>query len=117
MIVACLMAAPSSQVLPLLIALFLLGLGWNFAYVGGSTLLADQLSPTERAKTQGFNDLLLGLASATGSLGSGLVFASAGYGTMSLVGAGAALVPLGTVAWWLAAGRSMAARREAPAGD
>ena len=64
MILSCLMAAPSTNLLPLMVALFLLGLGWNFAYVAGSTLLADQLSPPERAKTQGFNDLLLNLASA-----------------------------------------------------
>src|SRR5512136_873662 len=64
MILSCLMAAPSISLVPLLIALFLLGLGWNFAYVAGSTLLADQLLPGERAKTQGFNDLLLNLASA-----------------------------------------------------
>lgn len=117
MIVSCLMAAPSTEVLPLGVALFLLGLGWNFAYVGGSTLLSDQLSPEERAKTQGFNDLLLGLASATGSLGSGLVFASAGYGAMSLVGAAAAVVPLATIGWWLAAGRPVGARQRATAGD
>ncbi len=58
LILSCLMAGPSINLLPLAIALFLLGLGWNFAYVAGSTLLADQLSPGERAKTQGFNDLL-----------------------------------------------------------
>ncbi|HWT77354.1 MAG TPA: MFS transporter, partial [Candidatus Methylomirabilis sp.] len=53
LIVSCIMAAPAVSLLPLTAALFLLGLGWNFAYVGGSTLLADQLSPGERAKTQG----------------------------------------------------------------
>ncbi|MBP2671707.1 MAG: major facilitator superfamily 1, partial [candidate division NC10 bacterium] len=47
MILSCLMAAPSISLVPLLAALFLLGLGWNFAYVAGSTLLADQLSPGE----------------------------------------------------------------------
>jgi MFS family permease len=57
MIVSCLMAAPSTGLVALMVALFLLGLGWNFAYVAGSALLADQLSPGERAKTQGFNDL------------------------------------------------------------
>jgi MFS family permease len=116
MIFACLMAAPSTGVLPLLIALFLLGLGWNFAYVAGSTMLSDQLSPAERAKTQGFNDLLLGLASATGSLGSGVVFAFAGYGAMSLVGGAAALVPIAAAGWWHAAGRH-AAQKQAAAQD
>jgi MFS family permease len=105
LILSCLMAAPSAGLLPLLIALFLLGLGWNFAYVAGSTLLADQLSPTERAKTQGFNDLLLGFAAAAGSFGSGLVFAVGGYGILGVAAASAALVPLGLAVWWQMRGR------------
>ena len=93
--------------LPLGVALFLLGLGWNFCYVGGSTLLADQLSPAERAHTQGFNDLLVGLASAAGSLGSGIIFAALGYNVMAFVSAGIALVPLAASAVWYL-GRSRA---------
>ena len=100
LILSCVLAAPSNNLLPLLIALFLLGLGWNFAYVAGSTLLADQLSPTERAKTQGFNDLMLGFAAATASLGSGLVFAAGSFAILGLVAATAALVPLGLGVWW-----------------
>jgi MFS family permease len=105
LILSCLMAAPSTNLLPLAIALFLLGLGWNFAYVAGSTLLADQLSPTERAKTQGFNDLLLGFGAAAGSFGSGLVFAVSGYAALGLVAASATLVPLGLALWWQMHGR------------
>ena len=105
LILSCLMAAPSVNLLPLVVALFLLGLGWNFAYVAGSTLLADQLSPGERAKTQGFNDLLLNLSSGASQVWSGIVFAAGGYGTMALVGAGAAVVPLGLAIWWQVRGR------------
>lgn len=100
LILACLAAPLSPDILPLGVALFLLGLGWNFCYVGGSSLLADQLSPEERSRTQGFNDLLIGLVSAVGSFGSGLVFAAVGYGLMGLVGAAAALIPLAMVLWW-----------------
>ena len=100
LVLACLLAPLSPQVIPLAGALFLLGLGWNFCYVGGSSLLADHLSPLERAKTQGFNDLLIGLASALGSFGSGLIFAAVGYGTMGLAGILVALVPLALVARW-----------------
>ena len=105
LVVSCLMAAPAIGLLPLTIALFLLGLGWNFAYVAGSILLADQLSPGERSKTQGFNDLLLGFASATGSFGSGTIFAAGGYGALALVAASAGLVPLGLALWWQMRGR------------
>ena len=95
---ACLLAPLSPAALPLGLSLFLLGLGWNLCYVGGSSLLADQLAPSERARTQGFNDSLMGAAAATGSLGSGWVFAAVGYGAMGVVAAAAALVPLG-LAW------------------
>jgi MFS family permease len=91
---ACLAAPLSPDVLPLAVALFLLGLGWNFCFVGGSTLLADQLSPAERARTQGMNDLFVGLASALASLGSGLVFAGLGYTLVALIGAGLSMIPL-----------------------
>ena len=109
LILACLAATLSPQVLPLTVALFLLGLGWNLCYVGGSSLLADQLSPAERARTQGFNDLLIGLASAAGSLGSGIVFATIGYNAMGLVGAATALIPLTTAAFWQTRGRAVTA--------
>lgn len=101
LVVACIAATISPDVLPLGVALFLLGLGWNFCFVGGSTLLADQLSPAERARTQGFNDLLVGLASALGSLESGFIFASLGYNMMAYVSAAIALVPLLVVAVWM----------------
>jgi predicted MFS family arabinose efflux permease len=69
-------------------------LGWNFCFVGGSTLLADQLSPAERSRTQGMNDLMVGLASAVGSLGSGIIFASTSYMVIAVFSAVLSLVPL-----------------------
>ena len=111
MIISCLMAAPSTSLIPLLIALFLLGLGWNFAYVAGSTLLADQLSPGERAKTQGFNDLMLNLTSAGSQVISGVVYAVGGYGVVSLAAAAAALAPLILAIWWQRTGRHAAESR------
>jgi MFS family permease len=100
LILACLLAPLSPEVIPLAVSLFLLGLGWNFCFVGGSTLLSDHLSPLERARTQGFNDLLIGLASAVGSFGSGIVFASAGYGVMGMFGILVALIPFILVLRW-----------------
>jgi MFS family permease len=102
LILACLTAPLSPQVLPLAVSLFLLGLGWNFCYVGGSSLLSDHLLPAERGRAQGFNDLLIGLASAAGSLGSGFIFAALGYALMGLIGALLALLPLALTLLWLA---------------
>lgn len=100
LVIACVAATISPDVLPLGVALFLLGLGWNFCYVGGSTLLADQLSPLERSRTQGFSDLMVGSASAVGSLSSGFIFAALGYNTMAFVSAAFAVIPLIFASVW-----------------
>jgi MFS family permease len=100
LILASVVAGFSSNVLPLAGALFLLGLGWNFCYVGGSTLLSDQLSTEEQSRMQGFNDLLVGLASALGSLGSGFVFAAVGYRVMGFVGMFFAVILLLITTWF-----------------
>lgn len=94
LLLACITAPLSPDVLPLGIALFLLGVGWNFCFVGGSTLLADQLSPLERSRTQGTNDLLVGLASAVISLSSGFIFSATSYTIMAVVAGALSLVPL-----------------------
>jgi MFS family permease len=94
LLVACLIAPLSPQVIPLGIALFLLGVGWNFCFVGGSTLLSDQLSPAERSRTQGTNDLFVGLASASISLGSGFLFGAIGYAGITATAGVLALIPL-----------------------
>jgi MFS family permease len=99
LILSCVMGAPSVNLLPLTVSLFLLGLGWNFAYVAGSALLADQLSPKERAKTQGFNDLLLNFASAMSQAGSGVIYAAGGFGIMCGAAALMAAVPLSLALW------------------
>ncbi len=112
MIISCLMAAPSTGFIALFAALFLLGLGWNFAYVAGSALLADQLMPGERAKTQGLNDLLLNLSSGASQVVSGIIYAIGGYGVMAFVAGIMAVVPLAVVLWWRAA-----VRKTAPAGS
>ena len=100
LILACLVAPLSPAFVPITVGLFLLGLGWNLCFVGGSSLLADQLLPNERSRTQGFNDLLMGLVGASGSFLSGHVFAAVGYGTMGWISAAFSLVPLGLAAWW-----------------
>jgi MFS family permease len=101
LLLACITAPLSPNVFPLAIALFLLGLGWNFCFVGGSALLADQLSPLERSRTQGTNDLLVGLASATGSLSSGFIFAASNFTVIALVSGILAVIPLVLSLVWM----------------
>jgi MFS family permease len=100
LMLACAVAPLSPAFAPITFGLFLLGLGWNFCFVGGSSLLADQLSPGERGRTQGFNDLLMGLVAASGSFLSGHVFAAVGYASMGVIASVLALAPLGLAFWW-----------------
>ncbi len=100
--VSCALAPIWLDLMPLAFALFLLGLGWNFCFVGGSTLLADVLTPDERAKTQGANDLIISLITAVASFLSGVIFAVGGYAAAGVAGAVVSLIPLGFVAWWMA---------------
>ncbi|RIK23960.1 MAG: hypothetical protein DCC54_14215, partial [Anaerolineae bacterium] len=84
LLLACVAAPLSPNILPLGFALFLLGVGWNFCFVGGSTLLSDQLSPLERSRTQGMNDFFVGLASAVISLTSGFLFDATSYTVIAI---------------------------------
>ena len=64
-------------------ALFLLGVGWNFLFVGGTTLLTETYRPEEKAKAQGSNDfIVLGVQGVT-SLSSGLLITSSGWADLN----------------------------------
>lgn len=77
----------------LLLALFLLGLGWNFGYVAGSALLTESVPEDVRVRLQGSVDSLVWGSAAVASLLSGVLLSSVGYGKLSLIGAGLALAP------------------------
>src|SRR3990172_9167346 len=94
LIAACLIAPLVHQTYLLALALFLLGLGWNFCYVAGGALLTDTLTLAERGRMQGSNDVVIALVSAAGNLGSGLLFAAFGYTLMAWVSLAVTLVPL-----------------------
>ncbi|HEY0476658.1 MAG TPA: MFS transporter [Kofleriaceae bacterium] len=65
------------------VGLFLLGLGWNLAYIGVTTLLA-RVAPEDRAAAQGLNDLLVFSAVAIASLLAGVVEHAAGWRALNL---------------------------------
>jgi MFS family permease len=60
-------------------ALVLLGVGWNFLYIGATTLLTESYRPAERAKAQGVNDMLIFLTMASSSFSSGLLLETNGW--------------------------------------
>jgi MFS family permease len=78
--------APSDSMLMLVIALSLLGVGWNFGLISGTTILVDSTEPSTRAKTQGTVDVLIALAGATGGAMSGMIVAYSSYTTLSIAG-------------------------------
>ena len=64
-------------------ALIVLGVGWNFGFIGATSLLTDALAPEERASVQGINDTAIALASAVAAFASGALVA--GFGWTALV--------------------------------
>lgn len=89
--------APPSGDLILLVALFLLGLGWNIGFVAGSALLSEHLEVHERTRVQGFADALIWSAAAAASLGSGVIMAGAGYTALSVLALGLVAIPVMTL--------------------
>lgn len=86
--------APGSHGALLMLGLFLNGVGWNLAFVAGSALLTDALSPDERASIQGMADLIMGLMGALGSALGGMVLGVWGFGALNALGAGVVVVGL-----------------------
>ncbi len=99
LIAASVMAPAVTAVAPLAVALFLLGLGWNFCFVGGSSLLADSLQANERGQAQGASDTLVSLASGLGNFSTGFIFAQWGIIANGAVGMTLALLLLAAVLW------------------
>jgi MFS family permease len=86
--------APGDAGAAIIAGLFLNGVGWNLAFVSGSALLTDALSPVERASVQGFADLLMGLMGAIGSAAGGMILGIWGFAILNAVGAALVLGPL-----------------------
>jgi MFS family permease len=90
-------AAPVDGEIQLAIALFLLGLGWNFGFVAGSSLLTSGVPDDARTLLQGRADSTVWVAAALASLASGFVLDAAGYPTLTIAGALVALIPVAVI--------------------
>ena len=81
------------------LALVALGLGWNFGFIGGTSLLATTHTPEEQAKVQGLNDfLVLGLVTVA-SVSSGALLTLYGWETVQLAMAPALAVAAAALVW------------------
>ena len=65
--------------------LFVLGVGWNFAFIGASALVLETHRPQERNKVQAFNDFLVFGMMALGSFASGQLLAHYGWSMVNMV--------------------------------
>ena len=72
-------ALSGTEVINFWIALFLMGIGWNFCFTGGTRLLTEVHTDAERAKVQGTNDLIVFSGMAVASLFSGTIFHFLGW--------------------------------------
>jgi MFS family permease len=86
--------APGNDRALIILGLFLNGVGWNFAFVAGSALLTDALSPAERASIQGLADMVMGLMGAFGSAAGGMILGVWGFTILNTLGAVLVLGPL-----------------------
>ena len=86
------------------VAMVLVGIGWNFMFIGGTTLLTECHTPSERAKAQGANDLAIFITMIATSLSSGLLFTWQGWELMNQL-AVPFLLLTGVAMLWLAAVR------------
>jgi MFS family permease len=85
-----------------LIANILVGLGWNFAYVGGSTLLTSTYAPSERAKVQASHDFTVYAATASAAAVSGVLAAKAGWVVINLAAMPLMAMVIGAAFWLMA---------------
>ncbi|AQX78797.1 MFS transporter [Plantibacter flavus] len=91
--------APADSLGLLILALALLGLGWNFGLIAGTALVVDHTVPANRARTQGTLDVLIALAGAGAGVMSGVVMAGVGYGALSIAGGVLALLLIPVLLW------------------
>jgi MFS family permease len=89
-------------------ALILLGIGWNFMFVGATTLLSTAYEPHERVRVQATNDFIVFGTVALTAFASGAIHATFGWDALNLSVLPPVVIALVLVTWhWLARGREV----------
>ena len=96
-----LVAITSTSLVAFYIALLCLGIGWNFMFVGGTTLLAQSYRPAERARVQGAAELIRNVVTASASLLAGPVLERYGWANLNIVSLPMILIAVGMTAVWV----------------
>jgi MFS family permease len=80
-------------------SLVLLGVGWNFLFIGATAMLTETYRPEERAKAQGANDMAIFVMMTISSLTSGMIVTSAGWERVNYAAAPMIAVVAILIAW------------------
>ena len=86
-------------------ALVMLGVGWNFGYIGATTLLTETYRPAERAKAQGVNEFTVFGVQAISAFSSGVLVNAAGWNTLNFIAIALVAAASGASLWLLATRR------------
>ena len=89
--------------------LVLIGVGWNFLFTGGTTLLTQTYTPAEKAKVQGLNDFFIWGTISAGAVTSGAGQHAVGWSAVNLVMAPLVVAVFLTTLWLRYSGRKAAA--------
>ncbi len=81
------------------IGLIFLGLGWNFGYIGATTLLTTCYQPSERNKAQGLNDFLIFATTAVASLSAGKLLSAFGWNSVNFAVFPMVVIALAMIGW------------------
>lgn len=82
-------------------SMVVLGVGWNFLYIGGTTLLTETYRPEERAKAQGANDQAIFVIMVVSSLTSGATVTTAGWERVNLLAMPMVAVVAAALLWFM----------------
>jgi len=81
------------------LSLVLLGIGWNFGFIGATAMVADCHTPAERSKVQGANDFMVFGTVACASFSAGSLLHSSGWETINWIVLPAAALVLVPLVW------------------
>ncbi len=108
-------AVSGVQFLHFLSALILLGVGWNFSFIGATALLTRTYRPAEQSKVQAANEFIVFTIVATTSLSAGWMYDRFGWQALNLVALAVLAVAI-ALALWFASSRHAVARAQASPG-
>lgn len=80
-----LLTLTGTSLISFLSSLILLGIGWNFMYIGGTTLLTSTYSPREKTRAQATNDMVIFIVGVVCSFSAGWLLEVLDWGTMNVI--------------------------------